>query len=1130
MFDFNAIKAAVSAQNQNKESLKSLAAHLFNIDFERDTSVKIKEDNGKFYIIEFGTNYEELSEAKDFEGLIRVATTGMGGAALLDKKAELLRIATGEIIAQKATAAPRSSVAKIANKKESSKAVFVPTFADWGDSYGAATLQYFGDKIGQTDKVFLERYGVRPLRAYTTISEKGSFEFKELLGDKVAFSYTALDWQKKVQPRQPKDKKTLTNAGAQNYIFGLEQLPKTGDHLFIFEGESDVLLAAKHGFNAVCFGGVTKPIAPQIAKELKARFTNIIVFFDNEPAAQTIARELAQTHNFKALDAHFFFNYVGAPLGLDTAKISDICDLLAATRAKIGAQSANKFLRGVLGDAVAMFGEKKAIQGDKFSVSVGDVLKLNVNQYISENATGWTHPLAGVALAINKYKKVCLQAAAGAGKSVALAEIIPYLLDKDGAINRAICGDVKRVVIAVPVTPLAKQLQASLESSFIAAAAAYADNREPIKVLLVTGDASTDDKINAFISNIVVTTYDSVGRCEIRQDTLLVTDEAHQLVSDFSYRPKATRALLNAMQNTPYNLLLSATPNHLFNAHFGFKLVSINVKTTNKKSIDICYHSSKQKDLLAQIIDKAAAEKKAGKSGAIMIKLDNSITLRAAKNYAQSLGLTSEIFTSARREFKENSPNFQSLMQTGRLAQKTDVIFTTCLIEAGVSIKNKVRAMYILDTLNVARLIQQISRPRYDIGTGENDFIEVFIFVRTPEKEEQKQYSTAGAMLKKMIQAADDKAQMLNAAKDARRTVSRYAKGDPKDYILEDEKGFYSVDILQIFHAIEELSNTTNYDVLKARLLEDVTISSIAQTTGDAGENAAFDSELDAMLVYRDAIRAGVLALVIANKKEDAHKLLAYALTKERNVIERQITAKDLGIDLSETYIQDAKDFAASLPQKDKDLLDNEDGKIFDALQKVALLIRANAHNLNDALTIVKNGDKEAFKQAEINTQAAVLADRRRRAKTDKLTPKERNLADAANAVYKEFSNYIDMITREKRKPFLLSELVTIANKVLTAKVAHLGFKPKTASGKESVIKFLQGFYTVTPVLAKDKKAGDKTRYILERIKFAPVPEKESKTETPKLAARPKKKDAPKAEKDKLFSVAAKEKGDFWNL
>lgn len=1080
---FDDLNDAINAQNHDKESLKALASHLFNIDFERDKSVKIYSENGKFYIKEFGGNYGELAQRKDFAGLVKLATTGMRGAALLAQKAELLRIATGEIIAQKATAAPRSSVAKIANKKESSKAVFVPTFADWGDSYGAATLQYFGDKIGQTDKVFLERYGVRPLRTYTTISEKGSFEFKELLGDKVTFSYTALDWKKRIQPYQPKDKKTFTNEGAQNYIFGLEQLPKTGDNLFIFEGESDVLLAAKHGFNAVCFGGITKPIAPQIAKDLKARFTNIIVFFDNEPAAQIKARELAQTHNFNALDVHFLFSYVGAPLGLDTAKISDICDLLAATRAKLGAGDADKFLNGVLGDAVAMFGEKKAIQGDKFSVSVGDVLKLNVNQYISDPAAGWTRPIAGVALAINKYKKVCLQAAAGAGKSHALAEIIPYLLDKDGAINRAICGDVKRVVIAVPVTPLAEQLQASLERLFTAAAPAYADNKEPIKVLLITGKAGENDRNAAWQNTVIVTTYDSVGRCAITDDTLLVTDEAHQLVSDFSYRPKATRALLNAMKNTPYNLLLSATPNHLFNAHFGFKLVSINVKITNKKSIDICYHSSKQKDLLAQIIDNAAAEKKAGKSGAIMIKLDNSITLRAAQKYAQSLGLTSEIFTSAHSKFKEKSPNFQSLMQTGRLAQKVDIIFTTCLIEAGVSINDKVRAMYILDTLNVARLIQQISRPRYDIGTGENDFLEVFIFVRTPEKEEQKQYSTAGAMLKKRIQAATEKAELLNAAKDARRTVSRYAKGDPKDYVLEDENGFYSVDFLQIFHAIEELSNTTNYDVLKARLLEDVTISSIAQTTGDAGENAAFDSELDAMLVYRDAIRADVLALVIANKKEDAHKLLAHALAKERNIIERQITATALDIDLGKNALKEAAEFVASLPQKDKDLLDNEDAQIFDALQKVTLLMRAKAHNLNDALTIVKNGDKEAFKQAEINTQAAVLADRRRRAKAGELTPKERNLADAANAVYKEFSNYIKGIAANRRAPFLLSELVTIANKVLTAKVAHLGFKPKTASGKESVIKFLQGFYTVTPVLAKDKKAGDKTRYILERIK-----------------------------------------------
>ena len=1080
MFNFDEIKTAVEGQNQNESSLIALASYLYNIDFEADKSIKIYSDKGRFLVKEFGGKYADLMQAKDFAGLVRIATNGLKGQTLLAQKAHLLAVCCGinigGVSSSAATcAAPKARPvqAKIANKKKVGGSAFTPYFAEWQSSYGDAVLAYFKTKIGGVDIDFLERYGVRPLLRFTMPnSEGGVNDYKELLGDKVTFSYTAGDWSKKIQPYQPKDKKTLTNAGANQYVFGLAQLPKSGENLFIFEGESDVLLAAKHGFSAICFGGITKPISDELAAELKARFPNIIVFFDNEIKAQKAADELAQKHGFRALDARFFFSYISAPLGLDAPKISDICDLLAAARARTGEELADKFLAGVLGEGLTLFGDKKAIRGDKFSIEVKNALKLNVNQYISEPAQGWTLPIIGITTAISQYKKVCLQAAAGAGKSHALAAIIPQLLEGSAGITR--------VVIAVPVTPLAKQLQASLEKNLGRG------------VLLISGDAIDAERYAAAAAGIIVTTYDSINICVINEYTLLVTDEAQQLISDFSYRPKATRALLEAMQKTPYNLLLSATPNHLFNAHFGFKLITTNVKITNKKSVDICYHNSKQKDLLAQIIDKAAAEKIADKTGAIMIKLDNSLTLRAAQKYAQSLGLTSEIFTSARREFKENSPNFQSLMQTGFLAKKVDIIFTTCLIEAGVSINNKVRAMYILDTLNVARLIQQISRPRYDAKTGDNDFLDVFIFVRTPQKDEPKQYSTAAAMLKKIEKATAEKAELLNAAKDARRAVSRYAKGDAKDYILEDENGFYSVDILQIFHNIEEKSNTKNYEILKARLLEDVTISSVKKSAGDADENPAFDFELDAMFSYRDAIRADVLNLIIANKKEDAEKLITYALTKERNVIERQVTARALNIGLDEQTLKEAAEFVASLPQKDKDLLDNEDSNIFDALQKTAKLTRAAAHSLNQSLTIVRDDIKDELKQAEIKAQAAVLADRRRRAKRDakapagqkrELTAKEQNLADAANAVYKEFSNYIKGINAGRRAPFLIEELVTITNKVITAKDAKKGFKPKTAGGKESVIKFLEGFYTVTPVLAKDKKAGDKTRYILERLK-----------------------------------------------
>ena len=1092
MFNFDEIKTAVEGQNQNENSLIALASYLYNIDFEADKSIKIYSDKGRFLVKEFGGKYADLMQAKDFAGLVRIATNGLKGQTLLAQKAHLLAVCCGinigAVSSSAATcAAPKARPvqAKIANKKKVGGSAFTPYFAEWQSSYGDAVLAYFKTKIGDVNIKFLERYGVRPLLRFTMPnSEGGVNDYKELLDDKVTFSYTAGDWSKKIQPYQPKDKKTLTNAGANQYAFGLAQLPKSGENLFIFEGESDVLLAAKHGFSAICFGGVTKPISNELAAELKARFPNIIVFFDNETKAQKAADELAQKHGFRALDALFFFSYVSAPWNLDASKISDICDLLAAARAaadknladdllgdaraRAAEDLADKFLAGVLGEGLTLFGDKKAIQGDKFSIEVKNALRFNINQYVSEPAQGWAHPVAGITTAISQYKKVCLQAAAGAGKSHALAAIIPQLLEAK--------GEIKRVLIALPTVPLSNQLNELLLIELI----------KPYNytTALITGAADNDARQKALFAQVVLTTIDNIAAGDADPHTLTILDESHQLPLDFSFRAKATRAALEVMQNANHCLLLSATPNHLFNAHFGFKLVTINVAKTNSKNVRICYHSSRQKELLASIIKKAADAKAGGKSGALMIKVDDSTLLRAGQNFAKKAGLTSEVFTSAKAEFKENSPNYKSLMQTGELAQKVDIIFTTCLIEAGVSIKDSVYSMHIIDTLNVARLIQQMSRPRYNAETGENEFLDVFIYINKDKPKGENQYKTAPKMLAEITAQAQAKAAEFNGeiAAGAPTHDTEKCGSDLKDFVYELEGGAgYAADMLNIFHHIEEKSETTNFDLLKSRLLEDSTVKSVTRVFCDGEDDFNFSLELTALKDMREAIQKDALSILLANKKEDAELLITYILSTSKDVLKRQIIAKKLGLTLNTQAVGDAKKFFLAQGEDVRATLQNEDARIIDKLDDTAHLMRGGNYNLKDALELVKSGDKDAKKQADSNAQAALIAARRKKLKAGTANVNERNLAETTNDVYREFSNYIKGINAGRRAPFLIEELVTITNKVITAKDAKKGFKPKTAGGKESVDKFLKTFYTVTPVYSKTK--GEPTRYILERLK-----------------------------------------------
>ncbi|MDA0984606.1 MAG: bifunctional DNA primase/helicase [Bacteroidetes bacterium] len=64
------------------------------------------------------------------------------------------------------------------------------------------------------------------------------------------------------------------------HVFGLSQLPKKGDLLFVTSGEKDVLSLASKGFNAICFNSESKPIPKNVIRRLHYRFRHIVLLFD----------------------------------------------------------------------------------------------------------------------------------------------------------------------------------------------------------------------------------------------------------------------------------------------------------------------------------------------------------------------------------------------------------------------------------------------------------------------------------------------------------------------------------------------------------------------------------------------------------------------------------------------------------------------------------------------------------------------------------------------------------------------------------------------------------------------------------------------------------------------------------
>lgn len=66
----------------------------------------------------------------------------------------------------------------------------------------------------------------------------------------------------------------------ESYCFGLEQLPLSGDIVFITGGERDVLTLASHSFHAICFNSETSKPNESFIKRLSRRFKHLILLYD----------------------------------------------------------------------------------------------------------------------------------------------------------------------------------------------------------------------------------------------------------------------------------------------------------------------------------------------------------------------------------------------------------------------------------------------------------------------------------------------------------------------------------------------------------------------------------------------------------------------------------------------------------------------------------------------------------------------------------------------------------------------------------------------------------------------------------------------------------------------------------
>lgn len=193
---------------------------------------------------------------------------------------------------------------------------FSITDYNYWDQYGISllTLQFFNVKA--CSHVYLRKSDKHYIFEYKDSTPLYSYKF---------FKNDA-EYLKVYSPNSPtKEGKWLSNVGS-DCLQGYDQLPKTGELLFITKSMKDVLCLYEMGYSAVGLQAETNKLSKKSYTELSKRFKRIILLLDNDDQGRTSTGDFILEY-----DIEFFF--------VDKAK--DISDYTK----EFGLKESHKFIQ-----------------------------------------------------------------------------------------------------------------------------------------------------------------------------------------------------------------------------------------------------------------------------------------------------------------------------------------------------------------------------------------------------------------------------------------------------------------------------------------------------------------------------------------------------------------------------------------------------------------------------------------------------------------------------------------------------------------------------------------------------------------------------------------------------------------
>lgn len=631
----------------------------------------------------------------------------------------------------------------------SAKEAKKPVFVDWATPYGQKVFSFLHKKTGATIEL-LQKYNVHPTTSPNQI--RYSYQVGETI-------------KAKNISRSKKQGKYYTYQHQESYIFGLEQLPARGEFLIVASGEDDTLCINQNlnqfGIYAICGWNEKQPLQTEPLNSLKKRFKNIYLLSDNDnKKVAKISQKIAQKSKLVWLDT------ISAKRFFSIENQSDICDIFGYQRSEGKKELLKEFILHLIGSNTRI----SKYKDDPFSIAVPHCYKVHFDQYIGQSKPNQfgVVPVESIKQRIAENHRLIIQSLAGTGKSTLVKMLIHQgELDKDKIripdLEFFKSIGIDKVVILEPTTAINNQLFLDFK-------------KEGLACGQLDSTITKFDEETAQQSSVVFCCYDSFIKMSLDlSKTAIIVDEYHQLVNDFSFRHKERFTyLIEKISNAKRSIFLSATPNYLFtlpskiHSAFGYKLLKGIPSTKNQLEVQPIIYDGKQKDITTYITENREEK------GLTTVKYDSKTNIDAIVQSLEMEGKKCDRFYSGspKGERKENNENYQSIMEHGRLTEQLDFLFYTTLMEAGVSIKDRVTLNAIVDCNSWQKFIQLASRARYNKNTGANQLHKVWVFRSEDSiKKEPQNYSNNKGVIEQLKDYLSTANKLSNLSNDMDREI-----------------------------------------------------------------------------------------------------------------------------------------------------------------------------------------------------------------------------------------------------------------------------------------------------------------------------------------------------------------------